>query len=433
MRVPTYCKGYDYGFRHYDAQIGRFVQIDPLTDELAPLSGYHYAYNDPINHIDLDGLIGIPCPGTSQFTMLLQNIGQFIANQAPTVAAAFALNGSAALASGLLENGRQKSETKQAGRPNPIPSNMLGSPDYYRWRELDFKERHVGTNKKPPTYYLGYGYKYVKRFSEETYYILSPKGKKWLERTRKRLQIAIEKQLKFNPMIEESEEEFKKFAFDSHIDAYEQPDDEQNGVLGLGILDKIKILLTPDAKDLFSDDGRRQAARIALDQAKYYARHPLFAAQQLKEYLGNRKEIAVNIFKYSVEQGVSVNYPKEVLADQIYCTRENRKLLKEKDIHLVAKPLGRPSSQAVAVHLSPGQRNPVEGKFGQAKTAYGLNNIKAKLKQTSESWIACIALVLNLVNLTRRALVSLLYYCFYSIEILFHKSIHRNFYDLKLR
>jgi transposase, IS5 family len=34
-------------------------------------------------------------------------------------------------------------------------------------------------------------------------------------------------------------------------------------------------------------------------------------------------------------------YPKEVLADQIYCTRENRMRLKEMDIRLLAKPLGR--------------------------------------------------------------------------------------------
>ena len=33
-------------------------------------------------------------------------------------------------------------------------------------------------------------------------------------------------------------------------------------------------------------------------------------------------------------------YPKEVLADQIYCNRENRRWMKEKGIRLVAKPLG---------------------------------------------------------------------------------------------
>jgi transposase, IS5 family len=102
-------------------------------------------------------------------------------------------------------------------------------------------------------------------------------------------------------------------------------------------------------------------------------------------------------------------YPAEVLADQVYCTRDNRKSLKEKGIKLMAKPLGRPAAKAVAVHLSPGERNPIEGKFGQAKITYGLDNIKAKLKQTSESWIACIALVLNLVRMTRQALVSLIF------------------------
>ena len=95
-------------------------------------------------------------------------------------------------------------------------------------------------------------------------------------------------------------------------------------------------------------------------------------------------------------------YPRELLADQIYCTRANRSALKEKGIKLLAKPLGRPS--AVRNHVSPGERNPIEGKFGQAKTAYGLNRIKARLKNTSESWIASIILVLNLVKLAGAAL-----------------------------
>ena len=96
-------------------------------------------------------------------------------------------------------------------------------------------------------------------------------------------------------------------------------------------------------------------------------------------------------------------YPKEILADKIYCTRANRAALKLLGIKLLAKPLGRPS--AVQEHVSPGERNPIEGKFGQAKTGYGLNCIKARLKETSETWIACIFLVLNLVKLAGAALL----------------------------
>lgn len=99
-------------------------------------------------------------------------------------------------------------------------------------------------------------------------------------------------------------------------------------------------------------------------------------------------------------------YPKEVLADRIYCNRENRRRLKGLGIVLVAKPLGRPG--AMQNHLRPGERNPIEGKFGQAKSAYGMNRIKARLQQTSESWVATIVMVLNLVKLTGQVLYCLL-------------------------
>lgn len=92
-------------------------------------------------------------------------------------------------------------------------------------------------------------------------------------------------------------------------------------------------------------------------------------------------------------------YPEEVLVDKIYCTRENRAYLKSLDIKLHGKPLGRPKKEAVSNHVSPGERNPVEGKFGQGKTGYGMDNIMAKLKSTSESWIGSIVLVLNLIKL----------------------------------
>jgi hypothetical protein len=102
-------------------------------------------------------------------------------------------------------------------------------------------------------------------------------------------------------------------------------------------------------------------------------------------------------------------YPREVLADKIYCTRENRQWLKNRDIKLRAKPLGRPSSnRALSIPVRPGERNPIEGKFGQAKTAYGMTRIKARLSTTSRSWIASIVLAFNLVNLIGEALFCLL-------------------------
>ncbi|SEF64921.1 Transposase DDE domain-containing protein [Algoriphagus boritolerans DSM 17298 = JCM 18970] len=100
-------------------------------------------------------------------------------------------------------------------------------------------------------------------------------------------------------------------------------------------------------------------------------------------------------------------YPAKVLADKIYCSRENRKWLKDNGIKLAAKPLGRPSAEAVENHVRPGERNPIEGKFGQAKTGSGMNRIKAGLKDTSQSWIAAIILLLKMVKLAGEVLLCL--------------------------
>ena len=101
-------------------------------------------------------------------------------------------------------------------------------------------------------------------------------------------------------------------------------------------------------------------------------------------------------------------YPAEVLADQIYCSRENRKELNLLNIKLIAKPLAWPSAKEVKVHQSPGERYPIEEKFGQAKRRYGLQNIKARLSSTSQSWITAISIVLNLERMTRWALIALI-------------------------
>ncbi len=102
-------------------------------------------------------------------------------------------------------------------------------------------------------------------------------------------------------------------------------------------------------------------------------------------------------------------YPELLLADGIYMTRANRKYMKEKGIRIVGKPLGRPPK----VELSPyqkrkqrkerNQRNLIEGKFGQGKNGYNLNCIRARRQDTSESWIAAIFFMMNLITLGKVA------------------------------
>jgi transposase, IS5 family len=100
-------------------------------------------------------------------------------------------------------------------------------------------------------------------------------------------------------------------------------------------------------------------------------------------------------------------YPELLLADQIYLTRKNRAYLKEKGIRIVGKPLGRPSPNILSAYQKRKQRkernlrNHVEGKFGQGKNAYGLNQIRAKRMDTSVSWIAAIFFVMNLIRLVK--------------------------------
>lgn len=47
---------YDYGFRIYNAGLGRFLSTDPLSKEYPWYTPYQFAGNRPINSIDLDGL-----------------------------------------------------------------------------------------------------------------------------------------------------------------------------------------------------------------------------------------------------------------------------------------------------------------------------------------------------------------------------------------
>jgi len=120
---------------------------------------------------------------------------------------------------------------------------------------------------------------------------------------------------------------------------------------------------------------------------------------------GKDMELLVNDYKRQYGY-----YPDAVVADPLYGSRENRKFLKGLNIRFAGKPLGRPpkitsenkseqkrlKKQRKEEYL---MRIPIEGKFGQGKSAYSLGYIRAKTKSTSEAWINSIFLVMNLLVL----------------------------------
>ena len=48
---------YDYGARHYDAVLGRWMCVDPLQEKYSNKTTYHFCSNNPINRIDLTGML----------------------------------------------------------------------------------------------------------------------------------------------------------------------------------------------------------------------------------------------------------------------------------------------------------------------------------------------------------------------------------------
>ena len=117
------------------------------------------------------------------------------------------------------------------------------------------------------------------------------------------------------------------------------------------------------------------------------------------------------------------HFPAKINADQIYITRENRTWCKENNIQLNGKPLGRPTEQTKErikeLRQAVGERNCVEGKFGQAKRWYGMGCIHAKLKTTSESMIGAIVVVLNLIRLLKQHVYTLTENIFNKIKMVF--------------
>ena len=111
------------------------------------------------------------------------------------------------------------------------------------------------------------------------------------------------------------------------------------------------------------------------------------------------------------------HYPKRVLADTIFRTRENIKYCKEHGIHLNGPKLGKPNPdpeiRKKELHLEwqeSGERGDIERRFGITKRCYSLGCVTAKLKHTSEVMIYMSVLTLNIQKRLRLLLYFLEYF-----------------------
>ena len=101
------------------------------------------------------------------------------------------------------------------------------------------------------------------------------------------------------------------------------------------------------------------------------------------------------------------HYPERILADKIYRSKSNRAFCKSHGIRLSGPKLGRPGkNQAEEIRqelLELGERNAVEGKFGNGKRKLGLALIMAKLQITTGSMIGMDIFILNMEKKMRQS------------------------------
>jgi RHS repeat-associated protein len=287
----------NYTFRMHDPRVGRFFATDPLEKSYPWNSPYAFSENRVIDAVELEGLEAhVLNQGDNGNFSLSYDWGA-----KPLKNGEVYFNGTASNVSDLASQ-------YNIGFLNPTAydKGRLGDVGYYEWRNEDFNVRAglAGSSDSAPDYYMGYGDKYIKRFTNETKDKLSAQGQKWLGLARYNLQFLMEKRLAEpgGGALERNNSAFQRFAFDSHVSAYTNPSNLHKGILALNFLDKTHILTTPDASDILSPLGIQQAKTIMGLQAEYYKDNPKVFGLHLLKYQYQKYEIKIRLVEKGVEE-----------------------------------------------------------------------------------------------------------------------------------
>ena len=101
-------------------------------------------------------------------------------------------------------------------------------------------------------------------------------------------------------------------------------------------------------------------------------------------------------------------YPKSILVDTMYRTRENIGWCRKRNIRISGPPLGRPRADERLIReqykiqrQDERDRNAIEGMFGIGKRRFSLGRIMTKLKETTAHRVAFVFQVMNLYKSLR--------------------------------
>lgn len=115
-------------------------------------------------------------------------------------------------------------------------------------------------------------------------------------------------------------------------------------------------------------------------------------------YSEAKKEVLEEQLRYYEE--LFKEKPPSVTGDNLYGTRENREMLKDKGIRVGFKPLGRPGKESEKqrqyVLRKSRERNRIEGDIGNVKEHYGGDGIRYHYREGSEMWVRLVFLAKNL-------------------------------------
>jgi RHS repeat-associated protein len=119
---------YDYGFRIYNPAIGKFLSVDPLTQQYPMLTPYQFGSNDPISNIDLDGLEGVKSIDNENKTITISTTINYVAKNKNMTRAEKRVNFSQRQVEKIQRRLQQELQHKEVPKTVPVVNGQVINP-----------------------------------------------------------------------------------------------------------------------------------------------------------------------------------------------------------------------------------------------------------------------------------------------------------------